>query len=78
MNPAIKPEAIIIVDKRTGEKVEPCEINFTQRTITIISGYGEACDPKLSLPMPMENYKIRMWTGEFGERNMPIYEQIGD
>lgn len=78
MNPAIKPEAIIIVDKRTGEKVEPWEINFTQRTITIISGYGEACDPKLSLPMPMENYKIRMWTGEFGERNMPIYEQIGD
>lgn len=78
MNPAIKPEAIIIVDKRTGEKVEPWEINFTQRTITIISGYGEACDPKLSLPMPMENYKIRMWTGEFGERNMPIYEQIGE
>lgn len=78
MNPAIKPEAIIIVDKRTDEKVEPWEINFTQRTITIISGYGEACDPKLSLPMPMENYKIRMWTGEFGERNMPIYEQIGD
>lgn len=78
MTSTIKPKEMIIVDKRTGEKVEPWEINFTQRTITIISGYGEACDPKLSLPMPMENYKIRMWTGEFDERNMPIYEQIGE
>lgn len=78
MNPAIKPKEMIIVDKQTGEKVEPWEINFAQKTITILWGYGEACDPKLSLPMPMENYKIRMWTGEFDERNMPIYERIGD
>nr|DAS24697.1 MAG TPA: hypothetical protein [Caudoviricetes sp.]DAS37982.1 MAG TPA: hypothetical protein [Caudoviricetes sp.] len=78
MNPVIKPEAMIIVDKRTGEKVEPWEMNFAQKTITILWGYGEARNPKLSLPMPMENYKIRMWTGEFDERNMPIYEQIGD
>ena len=78
MNPVIKPEAMIIVDKQTGEKVEPWEINFTQKTITILWGYGEAYDPKLSLPMPMENYKIHMWTGEFDKRNMPIYERIGE
>lgn len=78
MNPAIKPEAMIIVDKRTGKEVKPASADFLEKAIAIIVGYGEACDPKLSLPMPMENYKIRMWTGEFDECNMPIYEQIGD
>nr|DAD67416.1 MAG TPA: hypothetical protein [Siphoviridae sp. ctt5z12] len=78
MNPTIKPEEMIITDKRTGEKVEPWEINFARRTITILWGYSEARSTILSLPMPLENYKIRMWTGKFDERNMPIYEQIGE
>ena len=68
MTSAIKPKEMIIIDKRTNKEVEPASADFLEKAIAIIVGYGEARDPKLSLPMPMKNYKIRMWTGEFDER----------
>lgn len=78
MSLAIKPEAMIIIDKRTGKEVKPASANFLEKAIAIIVGYGEARNPKLSLPMPMKNYKVLMWSGKFDKRNMPIYERIGE